>query len=103
MEVSWPRSFPQDLKISTQDLGQEFSTGVAITIDTEGLSEGPEIQEEGLNLNQLQMILDIHDNTLMAVETKTGIVELVNIGRFIKGEMPTRGEVKAAVRTGSEY
>ena len=90
MEVSWPRSFPQDLKISTQDLGQEFSADVAMTIDTEGLSEGPEIQEEGPDLYQLQMILDIHDNTLMAVETKTSIVELVNIGRFIKGEGSSR-------------
>ena len=47
--------------------------------------------------------LEIHVEALVTVETKS-IVELVgvDIGIFIKGDVPTREEVEEAVRRGSE-
>ena len=47
--------------------------------------------------------LEIHDEALVAAETKS-IVEVVgvDIGIFIKGDVPTREEVEEAVRRGSE-
>ena len=46
---------------------------------------------------------EIHDEALVAAETKS-IVEVVgvDIGIFIKGDVPTRAEVEEAVRRGSE-
>ena len=47
--------------------------------------------------------MEMHDEALVAAETKS-IVEVVgvDIGIFIKGDVPTREEVEEAVRRGSE-
>ena len=73
------------------------------------MSKGLEIQKEvpqskpDAAVKESTEGLEIHDDALLTAETKSNVeVVGVDIGIFIKGEMPTSEELDEAVRRGSE-